>query len=216
MSGGDVDMRELLHSIADLAVAVVPSCVGVSITIMGSAGPLTMTATSDDLALLDATQYLDGGPCLECGEHGEDLYVPDLLDEKRWHAAAQVAAAHGVRSSLSMPLRDGDTTVGALNVYASEPDSFDKKERLVAGIFGAHVEEVVANADLSFMTREFARELPDRLAAAGRLDEAVGMLMARQGWTAAEARERLTEAAGRAGVSASRLAEVLIDLTLGP
>lgn len=206
-------MGQLLMSVCELAVAVIPSCVGVSITMMGDSGPLTMTATLPELAVIDATQYLSGGPCMDCVEQGEALHVPDVLDEKSWQEAAQVAAAHGVRSTLSMPLRDGDHVIGALNLYAGEPDSFDKSERLVAGIFGARLDEVITNADLSFMTRDFARELPKRLAASSRLDEAVGMLMARHGWDSREARERLNDAAARAGVPAARLAEVLVELT---
>lgn len=206
-------MAELLRSICELAVAVVPSCVAVSISIDSSAGLFTITATTPDVAVVDAVQYLAGGPCVQCYEDGEELYLPDVLDEQRWQLVAEASAARGVRSTLSMPLRDGKQVIGALNLYGGELNSFDKKERLIAGIFGAHVDEVVRNADLSFMTREFARELPERLAASSRVDEAVGMLMVRQGWTASEARERLAEAAARAGVPPAALADALVDLS---
>lgn len=205
-------MAELLRSISELAVAVVPSCVGVSISINSSAGLFTITATSPELAVVDGVQYLAGGPCVECYEDGKELHLPDVLDERRWQFMGAASAARGVRSTLSMPLRDGKDVIGALNLYGGELNSFDKKERLIAGIFGAHVDEVVSNADLSFMTREFARELPERLAASSRVDEAVGMLMARQGWTAAEARERLADAASRAGVPPEALANALVNL----
>lgn len=214
LSGGDTDMVALLKSVSDLAVAVVPSCTGVSITITDTGGPFTMTATAEEFGVVDAAQYLDDGPCLECADQGEDLYVPDVLDEKQWQLTGEVAAARGVRSSLSLPLRDGDELIGALNLYSSERDGFDRKQRLIASIFGARVDEIVANADLSFMTRDFARELPERLAASSRIDEAVGMLMARRGWSSAEARERLTDAAARAGVAPDRLAEVLVELAM--
>src|SRR4028119_1911081 len=156
LSGGDLDMAELLRSISELAVAVVPTCVAVSISINSSGGLYTVTATSQELAVVDAVQYLSGGPCVDCFDSGEELYVPDVLDEHQWQLAAEAAAARGVRSTLSMPLRDGQKVIGALNLYGGELNSFAKKERLVAGIFGARMDEVVTNADLSFMTREFA------------------------------------------------------------
>jgi GAF domain-containing protein len=212
MSGGDLDMAELLRSISELAVAVVPTCVGVSISINSTGGLYTITATSQELAVVDAVQYLSGGPCVDCFASGEELYVPDVLDENQWQLAAEAAAARGVRSTLSMPLRDGQKVIGALNLYGGELNSFEKKERLVAGIFGARFDEVVSNADLSFMTREFARELPERLAASSQVDEAVGMLMVRHGWSAPEARERLAEAASKAGVPPDRLANALVEL----
>ena len=213
LSGGDLDMAELLRSMSELAVAVVPSCVAVSISITSSGGLFTITSTSPELSVVDAIQYLSGGPCVACFDHGEELYLPDVLDEKRWQLTSEASAARGIRSSLSMPLRDGEKVIGALNLYGGQLNSFERKERLIAGIFGARIEEIVTNADLSFMTREFARELPERLAAASRVDEAVGILMARQGWSATEARERLAEAASRAGVPAERLADALVDLT---
>lgn len=92
MSGGEIDMAELLSPIADLAVAVVPSCVGVSITLDASGTPITITATAEEFAVIDATQYLDGGPCVAVLSEQEALYVEDMLDEKRWHICAQAAA----------------------------------------------------------------------------------------------------------------------------
>lgn len=213
LSGGDLDMAELLRSITELAVAVVPSCVGVSISITSSAGLFTITSTSQELAVVDAVQYLSGGPCVDCYESGEEVHVPDILDEKRWQFAGEASAARGVRSTLSMPLRDGAKVIGALNLYGGQLNSFEKKERLIAGIFGARIDEVVTNADLSFMTRDFARELPERLAASSRIDEAVGMLMVRHGWDAQVARERFADAASRAGVPPERLADALVELT---
>ena len=176
--------------------------------------PFTVTATSEDATALDATQYLGGGPCTDAARSStETVVVDDVLDEQRWLLYAQAAAASGVRSSLSLPLRgSGETAFGALNLYASEPEAFRGKEAQVAALFGARVNELVMNADLSFMTREFARELPQRLEEHEQVNQAVGVLMGLHGWAEAEARERLDYAAGHAHTSRANVARMIMVL----
>jgi len=72
-----------LDGVAKVAEAIIPSCVGVSITIILDGDPFTITATTPDATALDAVQNLDGGPCLEALETEELLGVDDLLDEGR-------------------------------------------------------------------------------------------------------------------------------------
>src|SRR4051794_11721551 len=59
------DLLQGLRTMAQLASALVPSCVGVSLTVVVDGQPYTATATDPTMAVLDATQYLGGGPCLE-------------------------------------------------------------------------------------------------------------------------------------------------------
>lgn len=56
-----LDLVQRLEAVSLLAVTLLPSCVGVSITVLVDGDPFTVTATSPDIASLDATQYLDGG-----------------------------------------------------------------------------------------------------------------------------------------------------------
>lgn len=212
LSEQTLDLVPALEQVAALAVAVLPSTVGVSITVLVDGDPFTVTATGPEVAVVDAAQYLTDGPCLSALRSGEQTGVDDVLDEQRWQEYAQTAAASGIRSSLSVPLRGTDGRhLGALNLYASEPDAFAGKEARVAEVFGAHVEEVVRNADLSFMTLQAARELPQRLADHERVSMAVGVLMSR-GMGATEARERLEYAAGHARISLRRAADMVLIL----
>ena len=206
-----LDLVDRLEAVSNLAVQLLPSCVGVSITVVVDGDPFTVTATTEDINLLDGTQYLDGGPCVDAAAAPEDIRVDDILDEDRWRAFAQAAAATGVRSSLSVPLRrPTGETFGALNFYAAEADAFRGREGQLADLFGVRVNELVRDADLSFMTREFARELPQRLADHERLNQAVGLLVERRGWTPQEARERMELAAVNAHAPLSSIAEVVM------
>lgn len=208
-----VDLVSGLEAVCDLAQSLLPSCVGVSMTVIVDGDPFTITATSEQAKAVDAVQYLDDGPCLGAATGDTAVLVDDVLHEGRWQYYAQAAVASGIRASMSIPLKRPDGQVyGALNLYASHPGAFRDKEQQLAGLFGVRVEELVANADLSFMTREHAKELPQRLDEHARLNQAVGVLMARNGWAAAEARERFEFAAAHAKVARADVARIVLVL----
>jgi len=203
-----------LEAIGNVAQGLVPSTVGVSLSIVVDEETFTLTSTAPDAAIVDAAQYLEqAGPCLTAIETGQNVEVDDVLDEERWRLYRHTSSSVGIRSSLSLPLRDdGDRIVGALNLYATEPAAFQGREEIFAGLFGAKVTELVSNADLTFQTREWARELPDRLSARRKLETAVGVLVAMGGWTPDDARAKLRRAAEKAGIEVERVAELVMGL----
>ena len=211
---GELDLLSGLDTLAQVAVSLVPSVVGVSLTIVVDGEPFTVTATDERTGALDAVQYLHGGPCLEATDAQAPVVVDDVLDERRWQLYGQAASAGGVRASLSLPLGGaGGRTPGAINLYAAEPDAFAGKEPLLAEVFQTPTEEFVTNADLSFSTREAARRLPEQLAEKARVDQAAGMLSTLLGWTPDEARQRLRAAAVRAGTPVAAVAHAVVSLT---
>jgi transcriptional regulator with GAF, ATPase, and Fis domain len=210
---GDQDLGRHLRAVSSVAEMLVPSLVGASVTVHIHGQPFTLTAVSEQLRTMDATQYLDGGPCVDALD-GSPVVVDDLLDEERWQVYRQTASDAGIRSSLSMPLRDSaDEVIGALNLYATDPSAFAGQEQMFAEVFGVHVEELVKNADLSFMTRDWAEELPDRVEALEVTEQAVGVLVATQGWGPDDARSRLQDAAGRAGAPLDTVARAVLALS---
>lgn len=210
-----MDLVEQLQQVSALAVQLIPSCVGVSISVVVDGDPFTVTATAPEINVLDAVQYVDGGPCVDAATSAEPLRVDDLLDERRWQVFGQAAAAHGVRSSLSIPLhRSTGEPFGALNLYAGELDAFEGVDGRLADLFGVHVDQLVRNGDLSFLTREEARQLPQRLVEHERVNQAVGLLVDRRGWSTQEARERMELAAVNAHASLPGIAEAVMVLAL--
>jgi GAF domain-containing protein len=208
-----IDVLDNLDAMARLAVSIVPSCVGLSVTLVLDGEAFTVTATSRDASILDAVQYLNGGPCLDSADHRREVSVPDVLDEDRWQLYEQAANSLGVRSSLSIPIAGSDgQTPGAINLYASDPHAFTGKEKVLAEAFRVSAEHLVSNADLSFMTRDFARQLPRQLEVKAAEDEAVGVLMATHGWPADQARARLRQAAVRANAPVDKVAAVVLAL----
>jgi GAF domain-containing protein len=210
----DGNLRETLLELGRRAVALVPSCVGLSLGLVHDDLTFTLVATSDEVATIDAAQYLDGGPCVEVasGTGTLDVEIQDLLDEGRWSAFARSSAAHGVKSSLSLPLVRQGRLVGGINLYAASPHAFVGKHEALADALGATAAGAVADADLGFTSRARAVATPATLDDQRTVDIAVGVLAARDHTDVETARATLERAARRAGVDLVQAARVISGL----
>jgi GAF domain-containing protein len=208
--GGDVGLVQRLSEAAARVVHLVPECVALSIALFDDDLTFTLLATSDRMRIVDAAQYLDGGPCELSARSSADVAVDDILDEDRWQLFALATAATGVRSSLSLPLRDGAAVVGSINFYARTDYAFIGRQRTLAQMFGATVEEAVANADLSMGSLERARQAVQTLEDRDTITTAVGVHAARHALTVSEAYDNLHDAAERAGVPLIELARLVL------
>jgi GAF domain-containing protein len=117
----------------------------------------------------------------------------------------------GIRATLSLPITANGQVVGGVNLYANQEHAFDGRHEAVAGIFGAWAGGAVANADLSFTTRQQALSAPATLKANARIHNAVGVIIAIQRVSAHEAQRRLESAAILAGVPPEHIAEAILN-----
>jgi GAF domain-containing protein len=210
---GEVDVPAQLLRMSRRAVEIVPECVGMSLGLLRHGLTLTLASSSDLIAGLDAVQYLDGGPCVDGAADGREIEVDDLLDEKAWRMFGEASAAAGVRSTLTLPILDGDGAVlGTVNLYASTPDGFEGRVDDLARALGASAAKAVANADLSFSTRLAAAEAPQRFEEQNEVDIAVGIIAESQRVNVATAAERLRAAAARAGITEVQAARAVRGL----
>lgn len=210
---GEPSLGIELFAIAEKLRPLVPELVGLSLAATEDGVVLTLASSDEELAALDAVQYLDGGPCVTGVEDGEifDVSVSGLLDEGRWQLYAQASAAVGVASSLSLPIMDarGERVIGGANLYASSPNAFAGRHEEIARAIGSEARLAVGNADLRFATREAAREAPRKVRESGDVNVALGIIAASQGISITEAQMRLSEAAARAGISEAQAARAI-------
>jgi hypothetical protein len=201
---GDTMLPTTLLRMGRRAIAIVPECVGLSLALLDHGLTLTLAATSDEVAGLDAVQYVDGGPCIVGAQENSIMNVTpnDLMDEDRWRMYAQASAAAGVQSSLTLPILDSaGAVIGTVNLYAATPAAFVGHHQELAQALHASASKAVTNADLSFDSRLAALEAPQRLTEQHEVDVALGIIAQRQGIDVAAAHERLRQAAARAGIS---------------
>jgi GAF domain-containing protein len=210
----DADLSESLMRSAEQAQRLAPDLAGVSVASREHGLTFTLVATDEEIAALDGVQYLTSGPCVEAVDEGRGLATTadDLLSEPRWRALGLASAAAGVSSTLTLPIIAGDQVTGTVNLYGRSASTFDGKHTALAVIFQAWAPGAVTNADLSFSTRKLAENAPGHLRDAAMLDTATGMLAAADDIPVDTARQRLIDAAARAGIPVSGLAHAVVTL----
>ena len=211
---GDEQLEDWLLTRAHQVASVTPGCVGVTIALWGphvGEGTFTFVATDDQLRVVDAAQYLSGGPCEQATDDQDILEAADLFSEPRWQLAALAGAANGVRSSLSFPIRSASSAIiGSVNVYGSQTDTFAGPAGDLPKLFGAAVGDAVSNADLSMSGIDRARQSTRSVKVQALVDIATGLLAEREHLDLTQARQRITDAAERAGVPIRALAELIL------
>ncbi len=210
--GGDLLAR--LRRLTGRARGVVPDLVGVSIARVDHGLTFTLVASAGEPAVLDGVQYLAGGPCVDGARSDEvtEFDSESALDEERWRLFAEATAAHAVRSTLTLPVLEDEVVVGTVNLYAASRRAFVGHHDDLAAVFGAWAAGAVADADLSFATRDEAREAPRRVQDQNSVDVAIGVVAAQLDLDVVAAEARLRDAAARAGVSAAELARSILYL----
>ena len=108
-----------MQRIADLAVEQLDGCDMAGVTLVHDDEGTTAVFTDEEAPEIDRAQYETGhGPCLDAYRTGTILRIDETLDDDRWPAFTEAASDHGVRSTLSLPLRVDDGIIGALNLYS--------------------------------------------------------------------------------------------------
>lgn len=198
---------------------VVPDCVGLSLTMVQHGVTFTLVASDETIAVIDAIQYLAGGPCLNAVDD-EAVLETDTRDDARmseqgWQLFADASAANGIATTLSMPILDDGAVVGGVNLYGATRRAFEGHHEQLAEVLGAWAGGAVTNADLEFTTRIDAESAPAVLRGARQVDVALGALAEALQISVDEARERLDQAAARAQVRPSQLATAVTRLLRG-
>ena len=157
-----VDSEELLAEMLELAAQVcviVPECVAMSVS--SCATGVSFTLVSADLAGVEAENQSRGTSCRVAPEGGlgaSPRAFEQLCDEESWQTLAMGTAAHGVLSSLTLPVMEAGRVVGSVDLYASTRTAFDAHHQQLATVFGAWADGAVSNADLSFETQRVSEQ----------------------------------------------------------
>lgn len=148
----DGSLPDRLARMAAQAQVIAPDLVGMSLTFLTHGITLTLVATDDEIAALDAMHHVTG-PSTETVDDGEGPATTggDLLDEVQWHDLA--VAAVGVRSTLTFPIMEAGQLIGTVNLYGRFDDTFVGRHQALADTVQAWAPGAVTNADLGHTSR---------------------------------------------------------------
>jgi GAF domain-containing protein len=189
------DLDTFLDQVVALAAQVVTPAAACGLTMRRDGQPFTVANSSPLAAQVDEIQYgADQGPCLDTLRSGHIVQVDDLPGDQRWDRYRPHAVAHGVVSSLSLPLTVEGRPVGALNLYSTQPAAFTGATRRHAEAFAAQCAAaltlVLRQANLS----QVQQQLGAAMASRSIIDQAIGILMGQQRCTATDAFDLLRQA----------------------
>jgi GAF domain-containing protein len=119
----EFDVIEFLHRLAERCAELL-DCAEAGLLLADAAGLLRVMASSSERS--DALEVLqsqrDEGPCVECYRQGKPVFSEDLeVDDDRWPRFAPAAVQNGFRSVQALPMRVRGDTIGAMNLFRSEP-----------------------------------------------------------------------------------------------
>jgi GAF domain-containing protein len=155
------------------------------------------------------------GPCLDCFATGQPVVNVDLAEaHERWPLFTPAAVAAGFRASHALPLRLRRQVLGAMNLFTAEPRRLDD-EHIAIGQAMADV------ATIGLLHERNLREqtvLSEQLQAALHsrvlIEQAKGVLAARNAVGIAEAFAMMRSHARRHGLPLTSVAGAVIDGSL--
>ncbi|MYS91603.1 MULTISPECIES: GAF and ANTAR domain-containing protein [Streptomyces] len=206
----------LLRDLTDRAVQEVPGAAACSITVSRGGRLLTLAGSDGLPSGLDQRQYENGsGPCVDAAETGTEQYAPDLATESRWPAYTRYALSAGVHCALAVPVAVEGGTGAAINLYGVRPGVLDAG-RHAARVFAARAGDAIDVALRIEHRRQSAADVRTALLSRSVIDQAIGILMARERIDARDALERLRRASQHRNVKLRDLCDQLVAKVSGP
>lgn len=161
---------------------------------MVSGRAATGVFTDPAAVTIDRPQYSTSGrgPCVDAFRQQKVYRIADTSIDDRWPEFAAAAAAHGVRSTLSLPLAQGGEPLGALNLYSLRPNGFDQPTE-PAETLALQAAIVLANAHAYHDARELNHNVEQALTSRRTIDYAIGIVLAAGGRTPQQAYQDLVQ-----------------------
>jgi GAF domain-containing protein len=208
LSGGP--QEAFLQDLTMRAVGVLDGADSASVMLRKDGDTVTV-ASSDELGRqLEKQQFEAGaGPCLDSLADGIEQTSPDLAHEGRWGAFPSYALELGAQATLAMPLLSDGQCFGALNLYARKayalPADLSTARQLAAQAGGA-----TAVAERIARQMQETADLRAALESRSVIDQAVGIVMARQRIDAEHALAVLRRASQNRNIKLRQLAAELV------
>lgn len=168
---------DTLGAITRCAAESLPGVDFAAVAYLEGGRKIAVRAQTDSIMTMidDLQTELQQGPCLHTMQDGRHVVrVDDFTLETRWPAFSARAADLGVRSCCSFPLFVGDRRLGALSLFARQPNAFTPDTEVLGELFSTHASVALAGTRRE---SEFSEAIRHR----DVIGQAKGVLMARYG-----------------------------------
>jgi GAF domain-containing protein len=210
------ELSRVLQRSVDQVTTSVPGADMASVSVLRGDSAETIASSSEQVRAIDSDQYAAGdGPCLEAARTGQVVRTGAEEAQRRWPQFARSARVAGVGSYLACPLMIDEEFAGSLNLYSSQPHGFADFDVALLRLYTAAVRAALANARRYAKARDLAGQLRQALGSRAVIDQAIGVLMARHGISAAQAFQQLSHESQNSNLKLRDIAARLVH-DLGP
>jgi GAF domain-containing protein len=204
--------EQTLRRIAELAKQTLVGVKEVSLTVIENGRPRTVVFTGALAVDLDERQYEAGfGPCLDAAKTGQTIVIDSREDNSPYREFARVAGRAGVRHVISVGMPLAQRTIGGLNVYSTADAPLSVSVLEHAEVFAGHAAVAVANVLSHANAVSEATHLRKAMESRAVIEQAKGMIMARDRCTADEAFDMLNRISQQQNVKLRDLAQIIVD-----
>jgi GAF domain-containing protein len=200
-----------LGLLSSLAQETVPGSSGAGVSIIDERDRRSSGATDQRVLNADDLQYeLGEGPCLTAAAERRLVRIDDLADDNRWPRWATAANSLGLRAAMSAPLVAGNSTLGAIKIYADQPHVFDARSEELLGLFAAQAAILVANVQPQDRGKRLSQDMRNAFRGRDVMNMAKGVLMGRNGVDEESALAHLLARAEEDGTTVAQAAEAVL------
>ena len=209
-------VEQFLHEMAVLAARLIGGGLSCGMTMQSNGRPVTVACSDPVAARVDEVQYeLDDGPCLHAMRDGHMVRIEDTADKAGWPEFEAQAATHGIRSCLALPLNANGKPVGALNLYAPAASAFGAAEARRAENFAENASGALTLAIRLASHAALIEQLRSSLTSRTLIDQALGIIMAREQCNQSRAFAILRSASQNSNVKLRDIAGAVVTSVTG-
>jgi GAF domain-containing protein len=156
---------------------------GAGLMLLSEDGVLRYTVASDEPGrMLEALQEQFGeGPCVDAFLEDAPVLAGDMGADLRWPSVGPLAAGHGVRAVLGVPVGLREGPVGTLNVYAAAPHRWGEADIAAIQAYTRVIASLLRTAVRAHVQGKAATQLQHALDHRSLIEQAKGVIMERRG-----------------------------------
>src|SRR5580698_3102194 len=215
-------VEQFLHEMSILAAGLVRGGLSCGMTMESNGRPMTVACSDPVAAEVDEVQYkLDDGPCLHAMRDGHTVRIEDTTPmedtgvKTRWPEFEARAASHGIRSCLALPLTAEGRSIGAINLYARTASAFGTAEAQRAENFAENASGALTLALRLSSHVLLIEQLRSSLSSRAVIDQALGIIMAREHCGQGRAFAILRSASQNSNVKLREIASAIVTSVTG-
>lgn len=213
------DMQDFLNELAVLSARSVGGSderVLCGITLLRRRRAATVAYNTETAKAMDELQYAyREGPCLTAANEQRTVVVDDFRTDERWPDYSDAVSQHGLRSILSAPFTIGPGAKAAMNLYSYRTNSFRDEEITFAE---SYARQASKGLQLALRMAHYSEEADNRSRAMESrtdIDVAVGIVMAQNRCSQAEAFDILQRASSTRNVKLRVIASEIVQRVSG-